>query len=291
MTEASCFTTGMAFTPRNMCLVNGNLVVSGFQIGKSEDTTRMYDQAGRLLGQREACHPFVSLMALQFHEQEIILEGCTSCKMIYTYKITENERTVVCEQISPKIMSVGLDGSILIFDEEEKSIQQLHISDNKQFEIAKQFRNFPHGVAALCYSRNSKVITILHSDKKTLTGIDIDTGRTVWHCAGISRRSSDGTAREIQHICALPDGTVCVFNYREILALSPTDGTILCSLLVLKDPGIIWAAATSLSTTVNQAQKLAFAHDNEISVYDFPLYSLEASLNLPLHDVAPNLHP
>ena len=172
-------------------------------------------------------------------------------------------------------MCQGPDGTILVLHREEKGIKQFCFSQD-QFHFIKQFSLEFADAHNLCYS--DQFATLLHKDTKTFTGINLATGEVAWQKTEIQFSSSN----KLRDILTLPDGRICIFTSKEIFALDPKDGTILCNLSDLKDKGIIRAVSTSHNS--NQ-QILAIAQYTEISVYQIPFQPCEMYHYLSLQEI------
>ena len=271
-----CFSiadTGMFVV--TMCFVKGFLVVTGRPYGKCAYKTKVYDERGTLLKEWEPCHAKACIMGFSVHGKEYLLESCTICQMIRGYEFPQIECKVLCERISANAMCKGPDGTILVLHWEQKGIKQFRFSQG-QFHLVKQFPMEFADAHSLCYSGQFAIL--LHKDTKTFTGINLATGEVVWQKTEIQFSSSN----KFRDILTLPDGRICIFTNKEIFALDPKDGTILCNLSDLKDKGMIRAVSTSHNS--NQ-QILAIAQYTEISVYQIPFQPCETYHYLSLQDI------
>ena len=146
--------------------------------------------------------------------------------MIRGYEFPQIESKILCEEISPGAMCKGPDGTILIFDNMNKSLKQLRYCDG-QFLLAKEFFVEFADVHRLCFSENCGHVIVLHDGRKTtLTGFYFPSGQVAWQHNDVQLEPSSQVLT-IWTISVLPDGRVCVFNYDKIFALNPVDGTIL----------------------------------------------------------------
>ena len=222
-----------------MCYINNNLVMHAHQHEKDTYDTQVYDETGNLVKEWKPCHVLPSMMEFEIHGKEYLLEGCTVCEMIRGYVFSLSKCKILCSCVSPKSMCKGPDGTILVFDRIQKNIKQLRFSKG-QLHLAEQFSAELEEVCGLCHSDKLGLAILLHCDGKAITGISLATGKIAWQHTEI-RLGSSPQGLNLYDGVMLPDGTVCVFSYREIFALDPMDGTILCQLLDLKDKDIIWA--------------------------------------------------
>ena len=204
-----------------------------------------------------------------------LLEACQFYMIIQSYEIPEirlHGRTILpknkCPSILPKnncpsIFSEGPDSTILAFDKKQKSILQFRYS-RAQFHLADEFSVAFEDILSMCFSGHCGIVTVLYSDRKTMTGVSLARGQVAWKKSGTPTYNLD----HLENVFTFPDGRVGVFNYRHLYALDPKDGTVLHVLFYLHGPGTIWAMASCYSE--NQ-QKLVIHNgtpeQTQISVY------------------------
>ena len=276
----SCFSipdTGMFVV--TMCFVNGSPVVTGHPYGKSTYTTKVYDDRGILLKEWEPCHALACIMGFSIHGHEYLLESCTNCEMIRGYEFPQTECKILCKRISANAMCKGPDGTILVLHSEQKGIKQFHFSQG-QFHLVEQFSVELVDPCSLCYSDQFAIL--LHNDGKTFTGMNLATGEVTWRKTENQLSPSTQVPKKLRDIVTLPDGRICIYTQKDIFAVDPKDGTVLCHLIHLKDKGIIRGVAASHNS--NQ-QILAIAQYTEISVYQIPFQPCETYHYLLLKDI------
>ena len=273
----SHFVTGGAYIPRVMCFLGRNLVMHAFHGERGTYETKMYDETGHLLQEWEPCHVSPSMTEFELQGQQYLLEGCTICRVIRKYEFPQNESKIICRHIFPSLMCKGPNGTVFVFDDVQNSIKRLDYRDGR-LHFTDKFSSEIVDIRGLCFSDKLGFVMLLHSDRKTITGVDMVTGKVA-----IQFSSSSEVQFDFKDIfLTLPDGRVFVFMSNEIFTLDPTDGTILRKLLELNEPGTIWAAATSQN---GNHQKLAIAQMNRISIYEIPFQSFDACGYFALQDI------
>ena len=262
-----------------MCFVKDSLVVTGNPYGKNTYKTKVYDDRGALLKEWEPSHALACIMSFSIHGRDYLLESCTTCEMIRGYEFPQTESKILCEGIFANAMCNGPDGTILVLHSEQKVIKQFNFSQG-QFHLAEQFSMEFLDPHSLCYSDPFAIL--LHNDKETFTGTNLGTGEVTWQNTEIQLSSPTHVPKKLRDIVTLPDGRICIYTQKEIFAVDPKDGTVLCHLLRLKDEGIIRGVAASLN---NNLQILAIAQYTEISVYQIPFQPCKTYHYLALQDI------
>ena len=187
-------------------------------------------------------------MALEIMGKEFLLEGCPKCKLIRAYEFPDGTVTVLWEDISPTTMCKGPDGSILVFDEEKKSVLQMDRAGIK-FHTSYSFGR--ENVFKMGYSDGT--VVILEGDRNVLTGVRLETGLVAWQIKDIQFGPQSQDVNNLQNTLTLPDERICVFSNRKLFVLDPKDGTILYTLLDSEQLklGTIWEIANSCSEIEN----------------------------------------
>ena len=282
ITSISRFYTGGTYRPANMCFINNNLVMHVHHREKKNYTTLVCDEKGHVWREWEPCHMLPTMMAFQIHGKEHILEGCMACEVIRGYEFPHTESKILCTHISPKVMCLGPEGTVLVFEEVKQAIKQLSYGSRKFLHIQK-FSAELQDVRGMCFSDKLNLVFLLHDTGKTITGINFASKKFVWQQTEIQFGSSSNCPN-LCDILMLPDGRLFVFTCKSSFAIDPMDGSFLHKLIDLKDPGLIWTVATSQN---GKKQKLAIAHeiDTHISMFRIPFQPPESYRYLLKQDI------
>ena len=262
----------------NLCYIKDNLVAAMHILRQITCKAKVYDETSNTVKEWAPCHALCSMMEFE----KYLLVGCTICEMILGYEFPEFQKRIFREGISPNAMCKGPDGTILVFDNTQKSLNQLRFYDG-QFFLAKEFSVERVDVHSLCFSQNCDFVIALHFDRKTLTGFHFPSGQIAWRHTEIQLGSLPQVLTGFQSILVLPDGRVCIFTEMEIFVLNPVDGTILSTLHHFQNPGTIIATTTCCN---GHLQKLGICtHPKTVSVYDVPFEPAEGRSFLPWKDI------
>ena len=237
MSFISQFDIGEMKYTSGMCYINGNLVM------RTAKTIRVYhEESGNILNEWKRCH-WSHLMAFKLHRKEYLLEGCVDCKLIRGYESPETSSSykIFKEDVTPNAMCKGPKGTILVL--EEHSIKQLSFSDG-QFNLKNTFSFKLENIKNTCYCEKYGIVVVLHTDRKSLTGVRLATGEVVWKCTEITFGSPAKILLCFQDILTIPDGRICTFHFDKLFVLDPKNGTIRHELFSCEGPGCIWNVAT-----------------------------------------------
>ena len=218
--------------------------------------------------------------------KEYLLEGCRICKMIRRYDFSAMECNIVCERISPSVMCRGPGSTILVFDDHLWAIYQLEYFQGA-FYFINQWTVGREGVVRMCCSEKCHILVLLHVDKLSVTGMDVETGQVAWQQNVLQGNSPKQRTATSGEIAPLPDGTFCFLNGTEILVLDSLTGSTLYTLFDLGSlKGPIWTMST---VSDDKQQKFAFQHgppdEIQITVYSAPSFQYRVNPHLSLRDI------
>ena len=290
ITPVSEFSIGEIFHLSRLCYIDNFFVTSKAYTctGAFNDEIRVYhEKAGNISKAWKRCHVSSSLIPFETRGKPYLLEGCPICHMIRGYNIPEFDCTVFCEHVNPRVMCMGPEGTIFVFQREQMSIIQFHYHRRK-FQCGALCLKGLKDAAGMCFSERYGIIVVLYSDMKTIAGVRLATRQVAWTHTEMKFGSPSQTLDIIKDVSSLPDGRVCVFHHKKIFALDPRDRTILYTLLKFDVLGIIWTIATCYT---NNEQKLAVqfgpSKQTQILLFRIPFQSPEALHHLLLEDIIP----
>ena len=278
MISISQFPIGEVKYPSQMCYVNGNIVIRGF----TPKTIRVYqEETGSVLNQWSTCHMFPRLITFQMEGKEYLLEGCRDCKVICSYESPETSSSykTLCKDIVPYVMCQGPNNTVLVLDE-KNTIKQLCFSGGR-FNLVHKFSNELENVITMCYCEKNGIIVMIHTDKKSLTGVTLATEEVVWKHTEIQFGSPAKILSYFTDVFTISDGSICIFNLDELFVLDSKDGTIKYKLFHYKGLGWIWSIATS---NIGFQQRFAF-HHGKLKQTQISLYKLLTERWLPLQNI------
>ena len=271
MFQIATFGLGAVSDTGDMCYMDGTLVMARF----SPNVIRMYqEKTGRVLREWTSCprsHRSTSLVALQTGQENLFLQGCPTCRVIRGYKITKEATKVLYHNISPSLMCLGPDGTILVFKKELQRVKQLRYAGGLLHTVS-QFSLELEDVTGLCFSGHYGILVVVHGDRKTITGLHLMTGEVAWRRANIPNGFASQPVICINDIAALPDGRIFfVADYKKMFILDPKCGASLSTTSDFGNLGVIWTIATCRS---GDQQKLAIQHGTpehtKITSYEIP---------------------
>ena len=269
-----------------MCYVKNHLIITMCPLGLFTcSKAKVYDEIGNLVKEWECCHVRISMMGFEIQGKEYLLEGCPICEIIRAYEFPQIESKILCEEISPGAMCKGPNGTILVFDNTQKSLKQLRYCEGKLLRV-KQFHVDHTDVYCIhsCFSENCDTVIVLDRLRKTLTGFHLPSEQVAWQHNEIELGSSSPVLTDVQHILTLPDKRVCVFTTHEVFALNPVDGTMLYTLHPFQESCIFLQSAATYYNR-NQQKLAIFNYPGTLSVFDVPFQPSEVTDFLLLKDI------
>ena len=260
---------------REMCYVNGNLV-----IGFAAHIIKVYQgETGSVLYKWKWCHSTPRLMQFEAEGKEYLLEACTTCCEIrgYEFPMSSCSNKTFFEHIFPSVMCKGSDGTILVFDR-NNVIKHLRFS-GEQFHLVDTFSFELEHVNKMCYCEKYGIVVVLHTDRKSLTGVMLATGQVAWKKADIKFGST--VLDSFKDVLTIPDGRVCIIDLWSLFVLDPKDGTFMYKLFDIKGSGWIWKFATG-----NSGFHQRFVIENgELREKQLSVYNLLPERCLPLRSI------
>ena len=239
MVFLSQFNIGKWMYYGDMCYIEHSLVIRGFL----SYTIKVFDEeSGRVLDQWETCHLGTCLLTYRIDTKTYLLEGCEYCEVIQGYILPEIscDCKTFCETIKPNVMCEGPKNSILVL-ENRKSIRQLGFSGGKLHP--NEFSFDSDNVEDMGFSEKDGIVLLLHQDKKSLTGIHLQSRDVIWN-SELQFSSLVESPGDISNIFTIADGRVCIVTLRKVFVIDPEKGTVMYQLFEYNDEGFLWRIAT-----------------------------------------------
>ena len=247
-----------------------------------------HGETGSVLGEQKSCtheyiHDVRTLLPYQTDGKEYLLEGCTGCTVIRVYECPLNSAPISHFQITPTLMCKGPRGTVLVLNETNKSITQLHSFAGKIQCCRSLFFDGTHA-SDMRYSDKYGHLIIM-DDEFATKGLDLETAEVVWQQRKIE---SPYLACPFCPFTGptLPDGRICFLSFDKLIIVDPKDGTVMLTPLEGVSPSTRMICSTEDNQIVSVVE--VWENDTRISCYEIQMTEILRRNVVPLRDIVPD---